>query len=273
MGKLWTFGDSYTFGHGCRMINDLNEKSNYKIMYKDYIDPNKPIWSEYVSEKLDLELLNYGINGATNDHILDNVLNQFTNFKKDDVIIIQSSTRARYDFPFFKSKKLMGGWLEEKRDNIYDPNNKSPYFFITVFSKNILNEYEEGGETTLLYSNSQYNTDNLKLSKQKYNLLRDFFGEFLYTKKYYEREIWRFIQMNNILTSLGLNVYLLHEDYWPEVYDKPKNLITKSDEGLRKELISSKSTILHETNGLIEDYHPGYSGHLEIAETILKNIL
>jgi hypothetical protein len=68
-------------------------------------------------------------------------------------------------------------------------------------------------------------------------------------------------------------VYLIHEDYWPEVYDKPKNLISKSDEGLRKELISSGATILQETNGLIKDYHPGYRGHLEIAETILKNIL
>jgi len=273
MSRLWTFGDSFTFGHGCRMMGNLDEKSRYKNLYENYVDNSKPIWPEYVADKLGLELLNYGVNGATNDFILDNVLKQFNNFKKDDTIIIQSSTRARYDFPFFKRKKLMGGWFTEKNDDIYDLGNKSPYFFTTVFSGNIVKEYEDGGETTLLYSNNGNNSENLKLSKQKYQLIRDFFAEFISTKKYYEREVWRFIEVSKILTNLGFNVYLIHEDYWPEVYDKPKNLISESNEGIYKEMVLGGFTILQETKGTIGDYHPSYAGHLKIGETIIKNIL
>jgi len=271
MSKLWTFGDSFTFGHGCRKMND-DETSNYNLIYSAYIDATKLTWPEYVATKLNFKLLNYGFNGVSNDYILDNVLNQFHNFKKEDVIVIQTSTSARYDFPFFKKKRLMGGWHNEEHDDIYDNTNKSPYFFKTIFSTNIKNDYEDGGETTLLHSTSGDNTDNLKLSKNKYETIRNFFTEFVSTKKYYEVQIWRLIQIYNILESLGFNVYIIHEDYWPTTCIKPKNLISTSDDGLLQQIIRDGETILQDTNGRIIDYHPSYKGHETIAKNILKKI-
>jgi hypothetical protein len=175
MSKLWTFGDSFTFGYGCRKMNN-DETSIYNLTYSNYIDNSKYTWPEYVAQKSNLQLLNYGVNGVSNDYILDNVLKQFLNFKKEDFIIIQTSTSARFDFPFSKKKKLMGGWGIEEHDNVYDIDNKSPHFFKTIFSTNIINEYEDGGETTLLHSTTKNNTDNLKLYKKKYEIIRNFFN-------------------------------------------------------------------------------------------------
>jgi hypothetical protein len=271
MSKLWTFGDSFTFGHGCK-LNGSNKESEYNITYSNYVNPLKPIWPEYVANELNLELLNNSINGISNELILDNLLNSFKNFKKEDIIIIQTSTSVRYDFPFTKVKKTLGGWYRENIDDIYDLDNKSPYFFKTIFSGNIVKEYEDGGETTLTHSCHHLNFENLKLTKQKYQLIKDFFGEFISTKKYYERQIWRFIQICDILVSTGFNVFVIHEDYWPEIYKKPKYVISTSDDGLLQQIIRDKETILHDTNGKINDFHPSYKGHATIAKSILKKI-
>lgn len=271
MNNLWTFGDSFTFGYGCRKFPG-NLDNTFNIKYADYIDLDRPIWAEHVASTLGLNLLNYGINGASNDHIIDYVFDNLSEFKSGDIIVIQISTSARYDFPFVKEKKLFGGWEVNSRDNIYDPDNKSPYFFKTVFSTNIVKEYENGGEDALTFSTGETNKKELKLTKEKYNLIKYFFTEFLSTKKYYERQIWRFIKISNFLTSLGFQVYLIHEDYWPAMYEKPKNLISTSEDGILQKVIRDKHTIMHDTNSVIIDYHPSYDGHLSIAESILKHI-
>ena len=271
MSKLWTFGDSFTFGHGCRKFSE-DTSSPYNIKYSNYIDLNRPIWAEHVSTTLGLELLNYGVNGASNDLILDNIIDNISSFKSDDVIVIQISTSARYDFPFVKEQKLFGGWEINDRDNIYDPQNKSPYFFKTVFSTNIVKDYENGGEDALTFSTGDINKKGLKLTKEKYELIKYFFTEFVSTRKYYERQVWRFIKISDFLVSLGFKVYIIHEDYWPSMYDQPKNLISISEDGILQKIIRDKHTIMHDTNSVIIDYHPSYDGHLSIAESIIKHI-
>jgi hypothetical protein len=271
MSKLWTFGDSFTFGHGCRRIND-DETSIYNTINSKYFDDSKLIWPEYVAQKLNLELLNYGVNGVTNDYILDNIMKYSLDFKKEDIIVIQISTSARHDFPFMKEQKLLGGWNRENIDNIYDPSNKSPHFLKTIFSTNIVKDYIDGGEDALTHSSGGNVSNNIKLSKKKYDLIREFFTEFISTKKYYEVQIWRLMRICDILITLGLNVFMIHEDYWPDIYEKPKNLISTSDDGLLQEIIRNEETILHDTNGQIIDYHPSYKGHMTIGENILKKI-
>lgn len=271
MRKLWTFGDSFTFGHGCRIVSNILH-SPYFIKYSEYINLDKPIWPEHVAKELNLELFNYGVNGASNELILDNILDNIQNFKKGDIIIFQMSTSARYDFPFLKEKKLFGGWENESQDNIYDLQNNSPHFFKTVFSTNIIKDYEDVGEDALTLTIGKTGKTNLKLTKQKYNLIKDFFTDFISTKKYYERQIWRFIKLSDFLISLGFDVYMIHEDYWPNMYKQPKNLISTSEEGWSRKVLKDKHTILHDTNGGIVDYHPSYDGHMSMAESILNFI-
>ena len=271
MNNLWTFGDSFTFGYGCRKFPG-HSAAPYNIKYANYIDLNKPIWAEHVASTLGLELLNYGVNGISNDHIIDYVFDNMSKFKVGDIIIIQISTSARYDFPFVKEQKLFGGWEIDDRDNIYDPHNKSPFFFKTVFTTNIVRDFENGGEDALTFSTGETNKKGLKLNKEKYDLIKYFFTEFISTKKYYERQVWRFIKLYEFLTSLGFQIYIIHEDYWPSMYEQPKNLITTSEDGILQKIIRDKHTIMHDTNSLIVDYHPSYDGHLAIAESILKHI-
>ena len=123
-----------------------------------------------------------------------------------------------------------------------------------------------------MFSNGETFKKNLKVTKEKYELIQDFFTEFIITKKFYERQIWRFIQLSDFLISLGFNVYMIHEDYWPSTYDRPKNLISIGEDGLLQKIIKDKQTILHDTKGEIEDFHPSYDGHMSIAESILNFI-
>lgn len=271
MSKLWAFGDSFTFGHGCRKFSS-DSSSPYNVKYANYIDLDRPIWPEHVSSMLGFELLNYGVSGVSNDYIIDSIFDNLSVFKNDDIIIIQLSTGARYDFPFLKEKKLLGGWEVNQRDNMYNQDNKSPYFFKTIFSANIAKDYENVGEDALTFSTSETYKKQLKLSKEKYDLIKNFFVEFISTKKYYERQVWRFIKLSNFLTSLGFQIYLIHEDYWPTMYEKPKYLISTSEDGILQKIIRDRHTIMDDTNYTIIDYHPSYDGHLSIAESILKHI-
>jgi len=59
MKTLWTFGDSFTFGHGCR--EDCNSGSYEK--YKSYKSDNDDIWSNKLSKLLQMHLKNLGVNG------------------------------------------------------------------------------------------------------------------------------------------------------------------------------------------------------------------
>jgi hypothetical protein len=204
MNKLWTFGDSFTWGYGCKEINSY-ESIGYRETFKNYLDTSKLIWPELVASKINLEVCNRAHSGATNDYILDTILKNFVNFKKNDIVVIQISSCGRYNFAFPKKKGLLGDVETHLWDEIYSPNNKSPYYLIPLFSNRFTKDYEDGGKLRLInnsehLSNPEETDYNLILNKKKYELIRDFFAEFISTEKYYEREIWRFIQIGNILT-------------------------------------------------------------------------
>ena len=273
MNKLWTFGDSFTWGYGCKQDNN-KAAAGYRNTFKNYLDTSKLIWPELVGLKMNLEVSNHAIPGATNDYILDTILKNFVNFKKNDIVVIQMSSCGRYNFAFPKKKGLLGENEREQWDEIYSPNNKSPYYLHPLFINRFTKDYEKGGSLSSIsiphQSNPEKTHDNLILNKKKYELIRDFFSEFISTEKYYEREIWRFIQIVNILTFLGINICMMHLDRWPLNTEKPEYLISTSDDGLGNEIKNKGLSIFKDTNGMINDYHPSYSGHEYIAEGIIK---
>lgn len=103
MSKLWTFGDSFTWGYGCREDNH-KESIGYQKTFKNYIDNSKLIWPELIGSKINLEVHNHAKSGATNDYILDAILKNFVNFKQNDIVVIQTSACGRYNFAFPKKK-------------------------------------------------------------------------------------------------------------------------------------------------------------------------
>jgi hypothetical protein len=281
MGKLWCFGDSFTAGHGCRFelignYSKENEKSYYSNMYKNYIDFDKKIWPELLSDSLKLTLVNLGQNGLSNEWIADNIITNIKNISVNDVVILQTSNIGRYDFPFKKEKSLLGSPKtgESKKDYIVNTNN-SPYFFKTIFATNVEKEWDTAMKDTLKYisAHEHLNDKELVLNESKYNLIREFFAEFIVTKKYYERSVWRIVELSNVLSLMGIKNYIINEIQWPEYLDKPNNLIEMiGDNGMAGYVSHNKKTIYHETLGKIEDTHPGYSGHIDIADYITNFI-
>jgi len=271
MSRLWTFGDSFTAGHGCKMFPYTKPKTTYYKTYKDYIDENKKIWPEIVSLFLGFELINQGRNGVTNEKILDHILANYQKIERGDCVIIQTSNSSRYDFPFLKNKTLFGATTSDTED-LYEI--KSPYRFKTIFVSNVENEYENINPALLTYSNMEENIgeEELILTKEKYNTIRNFFSDFVYTKKHYEREIWRLVQIANNLKNQGVNVFMINEDIWPEYVDKPNFLINTTHHSLLSYVINTKNTITYDTNNQIKDDHPSYDGHINIANFIIKHI-
>jgi hypothetical protein len=280
MDKLWCFGDSFTAGHGCKFettgnFSNDNENSYYYKIYKNYIDLNKKIWPEIVSNALNLELINLGKNGLSNEWIADTILSNIKNISTNDIVILQTSTIGRYDFPFKKEKTLLGS--PKNGESIKDyiiKTNESPYFFKTIFVTNIEKEWDESMKDTLRYVNAQENLNDkeLILNESKYNLIRKFFTEFINTQKYYERAIWRIVELSKLLLSLGIKNYILNEVSWPENLSKPFNLIEMHPNGITGYIGLNKQTITNATNGKIDDAHPSYEGHDDISNYIINFI-
>jgi hypothetical protein len=90
MNKLWTFGDSFTAGHGCKETDEY-----YKKHYKE----GDKLWSQHLADELNLELINLGSNGASNEKIIDSIILNYDKISTNDIVIIEKSYPQRLDVP------------------------------------------------------------------------------------------------------------------------------------------------------------------------------
>jgi hypothetical protein len=97
MVTLWTFGDSLTFGHGCRPDGPTNE------YYYNYRSESDDVWPNLLGKMLNIEVKNLGKCGASNDFIIDSIIDNFFMIKPDDVVIIEKSFYQRFDIPKLNS--------------------------------------------------------------------------------------------------------------------------------------------------------------------------
>ena len=93
MNTLWTFGDSFTFGHGCRPDGPLPE------YYNNYKTESDNVWPELLGEMTNMKVKNFGKCGASNDYILDSIFENWDNFKQGDLIITGVTYHDRFDVP------------------------------------------------------------------------------------------------------------------------------------------------------------------------------
>ena len=85
-GKLWCFGDSFTYGDGCRSSYDYYEDSKYD---------NGELWSTIVSNHLNLVENNLGMSGNSNEFILQQIILNLSNFNREDILIISDTLPLR----------------------------------------------------------------------------------------------------------------------------------------------------------------------------------
>lgn len=100
MSKLWCFGDSFTFGHGCRPDGPMSE---YYYKYKKEGDD---LWVNILAKELGLEPINLGVCGASNDYILDTIIENFNDIKEGDVVSVNKTFPQRFDVENQITKKL-----------------------------------------------------------------------------------------------------------------------------------------------------------------------
>jgi hypothetical protein len=97
MGTLWVFGDSFTNGDGCIKTKGIRDGGTK--YYYEYKKAGDDIWPNHLGNLLNLKVKNCGISGASNDKIIDRIIDEFNNFKKDDIVLIQKTFSQRFDTP------------------------------------------------------------------------------------------------------------------------------------------------------------------------------
>jgi len=106
MNTLWTFGDSFTFGHGCRPDGpDAEYYYNYKK------NPDDAPWPDLLGKILNVKVKNFGRCGASNDFIIDSIIDNWDSFKTGDFVIIGITFHTRFDVPIKNKNKLSTNYL------------------------------------------------------------------------------------------------------------------------------------------------------------------
>lgn len=151
--KLICFGDSYTADFKDNLIPTYIE---YKKWYGDTFPKSWPI---LLSEKLNIELLNYGIGGTCNDIIFETFIKKINVLKKNDIVIIGWTFLTRFK------------WYNDKGDN-----------FVSILSnehKNRNISKETATEILVNRSNTKWSED-VELKKEIIIKLSELIGFKIY---------------------------------------------------------------------------------------------
>jgi hypothetical protein len=160
MNKLWAFGDSFTAGHGC---------TPHWEYYEKYYKEGDKLWSKYLADELNLELVNLGKNGASNDQIIDLIILNYNKISINDTVIIQKSFPSRLDVP---------------------------------------NMGAEGDEWVSIFPNFKFDSYLKTLSKEQHQAAIDFYYYFSNNSKYIKRQNLRFAFLNKSLIKDGIKVFM-----------------------------------------------------------------
>ena len=95
MNTIWGFGDSFTFGHGCRPDGPLTE------YYNQYKREGDKVWLEWLGEWKGMKTENKGSCGVSNEYILDSVIDNYDSIESGDIVIIGTTLWGRRDIPVF----------------------------------------------------------------------------------------------------------------------------------------------------------------------------
>lgn len=265
MPTLWTFGDSFTAGHG--MNGEIPEYKHADRNYK---------WTKLLSNELEYNLNDLSQNGIPNERILFKVLENLENFEQDDIVIIQSSTITRYEFPFYEKKK-----------KLKEPTDGYMYF---------LNEMDS---VTYDMVKDDYETyDGNTISEMEYKASKDFMQYILPSTYYYRRNIVNlyniakylynkkcvkniiFWNLESIRTDSIPNkqplVFNILDDYSKimefSLYDIEHTGIDTFDYGWLNIFRKLKLTIWDDSEKSIYDFHLSKKGHLWFTNVMLNKL-
>ena len=112
--KLWTFGDSFS----CSFSSDYLFIKNYRN-FKGY---TPKIYSEIISEKLKIELINCAKSADSNYDIIHRFMQEIENISNEDLVFVQFSSLYRFRLvnKIGQFASIAGHW-----DGLYDQFEES----------------------------------------------------------------------------------------------------------------------------------------------------
>jgi hypothetical protein len=110
MATLWTFGDSFTAGDGC--VENLGIRDGDFKYYNEYKKSDSDIWPNLLGKTLGYDVKNLGKSGASNDYILDSIIDHFNMIEPDDVVVIEKTFYQRFDIPDLKGNEFHTQYAE-----------------------------------------------------------------------------------------------------------------------------------------------------------------
>lgn len=131
---------------GCSFSEILNE-GGYKPYY-EYRNKNFPkTWSEILSEKLEMNLINYAKGGSCNEIIFQKFCNAIESIKENDIVIFQWSYPERFSWVDVSGKLISAAWSgwdgtldEETAQKIATTRSSEIYKFQILDFQKIINE-------------------------------------------------------------------------------------------------------------------------------------
>ena len=151
MATLWTFGDSMTAGDGCLLhlgIRDGGDK-----YYNEYKELDSDIWPNILGRTIGLNVKNIGKSGASNDYILDSIIDKLA--ENDNVIVVSHG-----DIIKLAIAKILGLQIDNFQKLVIDPASIS---IVKVENS----EDKEHSRRTALISMNESGTPLSKLLENK----------------------------------------------------------------------------------------------------------
>jgi hypothetical protein len=111
MATLWTFGDSFTAGEGC--VETLPIRNGGLKYYNEYKKVDDNIWPNILGKTIGFDVKNIGKSGASNDYIIDSIIDNFDMIESNDIVIIQKTFYQRFDIPKLDGSNFRTQYGEE----------------------------------------------------------------------------------------------------------------------------------------------------------------
>lgn len=137
MNTVWTFGDSFTFGAECNSEIQYNQDSYYKKYYQESFD----IWPNILGKMLGYKVKNLAVCGASNEMIMETIIDSFDYINKNDIVFIQKTLGN------FEELNIL--WSDESNyktnyrkfsSKLYKERNNKIFYFL---KKQLLNKTED----------------------------------------------------------------------------------------------------------------------------------
>lgn len=136
MNKLWVFGDSLTAGNGC--LEALPLRDGGLRYYQNYKKNDDNIWPNILGDLIGHETINLGKSGASNDQIIDLIIDNHFRFDVNDIVIVGKTFYQRFDLPNKKSNSFISYYGEAltvlSKDVKNDPDNETIVNYGVLFS-------------------------------------------------------------------------------------------------------------------------------------------